>query len=79
MKKSDREERRRKLSEKAIAFYAQHNVTDTVEKLLNQLYVAAPSDVYGYMVRHIMYPALYTPTCFLRHIFITIVKHEREY
>lgn len=41
----------RKLKEKAVAFYAQHNVPTTIEKLLNGMFLAAPSDVYGYMVR----------------------------
>lgn len=41
----------RKLKEKAVAFYAQHNVPATIEKLLNGMFLAAPSDVYGYMVR----------------------------
>ena len=44
------EQRRRELTEKAMAFYAQHNVTSTVEKLLNDMFVASPRDVYGYMV-----------------------------
>ena len=42
--------RRRELSEKALAFYTQHNVTGTVEKLLNEMFLASPRDVYGYMV-----------------------------
>ena len=50
-KKAEQQQRRRELSEKAVAFYAQHNVTKTVEKLLNEMFVAAPKDVYGYMVR----------------------------
>lgn len=51
MKRAEQRERRRKeLSEKAMAFYAQHNVTDTVERLLNEMFVASPRDVYGYMV-----------------------------
>ena len=41
----------RKLKEKAVAFYAQHNVPATIEKLLNGMFLAAPPDVYGYMVR----------------------------
>ena len=40
----------RKLKEKAVAFYAQHNVPAAIEKLLNGMFLAAPSDVYGYMV-----------------------------
>ena len=39
-----------KLKEKALAFYAEHNVTGAIEKLLNEMYLAAPTDVYGYMV-----------------------------
>lgn len=51
MKKDEQQRLRKELSEKAIAFYAQHNVSQTLEKLLNQMFVAAPKDVYGYMVR----------------------------
>jgi len=40
----------RNLKEKAVAFYAQHNVPAAIEKLLNGMFLAAPSDVYGYMV-----------------------------
>ena len=49
-KAEHQEQRRRELTEKAMAFYAQHNVTSTVEKLLNDMFVASPRDVYGYMV-----------------------------
>lgn len=53
VKKAELEEqKRRELSEKAVAFYTQHNVTKTVEKLLNEMFVAAPKDVYGYMVSY---------------------------
>ena len=44
------EMKNRQLKERAVAFYAKHNVTDALEKLLNELFLAAPSDVYGYMV-----------------------------
>lgn len=44
------EVKNRKLKEQAIAFYSQHNVTQTLEKLLNELFLVAPQDVYGYMV-----------------------------
>lgn len=40
----------RQLKERAVAFYAKHKVTDALEKLLNELFLAAPNDVYGYMV-----------------------------
>lgn len=50
-KKDEQLRLRKELSEKAVAFYAQHNVSQTLEKLLNQMFVAAPNDVYGYMVR----------------------------
>ena len=49
-KKSEQQRQRRELSEKAVAFYSKHNVTETVERLLNEMFVAAPTDVYGYMV-----------------------------
>ena len=50
-KKAEQQQQRRKeLSERAMEFYAQHNVTSTVEKLLNEMFVASPRDVYGYMV-----------------------------
>lgn len=51
------EVRNRKLKEQAIVFFSQHNVTETLEKLLNELFLAAPNDVYGYMV------SLYHVTC----------------
>lgn len=44
------EMKHRQLKERAVAFYAKHNVTDALEKLLNELFLAAPTDVYGYMV-----------------------------
>ena len=50
-KKGEQQRLRRELGEKAVAFYAKHNVAATVEKLLNEMFVAAPTDVYGYMVR----------------------------
>ena len=40
----------RELKEKAVAFYSQCNVPATLEKLLNEMFFAAPPDVYGYMV-----------------------------
>lgn len=57
-KKGEQQRLRRELGEKAVAFYAQHNVSTILEKLLNQMFVAAPKDVYGYMVRprsHVYY------------------------
>ena len=42
--------RNKKLKERALAFYAEHNVTGAIEKLLNEMFLAAPTDVYGYMV-----------------------------
>ena len=57
-KKAEEQQRLRKeLTEKAVTFYAQHNVSKTVEKLLNEMFVASPKDVYGYMVSW--------PTCLL--------------
>ena len=44
------EMKNRQLKERAVAFYAKHKVTDALEKLLNELFLAAPNDVYGYMV-----------------------------
>ena len=44
------QQRRRELTDKALAFYTKHNVTETVEKLLNEMFLAEPRDVYGYMV-----------------------------
>lgn len=44
------EVRHRKLKEKAVAFYKQHDVTGVLEKLLNTMFLDSPSDVYGYMV-----------------------------
>ena len=52
IKQREQRRQRRELSEKAVAFYAQHNVQAALEKLLNDMFVAAPKDVYGYMVRH---------------------------
>lgn len=48
--RSKGELKQRELKEKAVAFYAQHNVPAALEKLLNEMFVAAPQDVYGYMV-----------------------------
>ena len=44
------EMKNRQLKERAVGFYAKHKVTDALEKLLNELFLAAPNDVYGYMV-----------------------------
>ena len=41
----------RKLKEEAVSFYAQHNVRETLENLLNAMFPDKPGDVYGYMVR----------------------------
>ena len=45
------EMKNKELKQRAVEFYAKHKVTDALEKLLNQLFIAAPNDVYGYMVR----------------------------
>ena len=50
VEKGEQQRLRRELCEKAVAFYAEHNVPKTVEQLLNEMFVAAPKDVYGYMV-----------------------------
>lgn len=42
--------KKKELKQRAVEFYAKHKVTDALEKLLNQLFIVAPSDVYGYMV-----------------------------
>ncbi len=47
------EVQRSKLKEEAVAFYAQHNVTDALETLLNRMFLEKPQDVYGYMVSSI--------------------------
>ena len=44
------EMKNKELKERAVEYYAKHKVTDALEKLLNQLFIAAPDDVYGYMV-----------------------------
>ena len=49
------EMKNKELKQRAVEFYAKHKVTDALEKLLNQLFIAAPSDVYGYMVRARVY------------------------
>lgn len=41
---------RKRLKERALAFYRQHGVTDALERLLNEMYLAEPKDIYGYMV-----------------------------
>jgi len=46
------EHKQKELKEKAVAFYTQYNVPAALEKLLNEMFVAAPQDVYGYMVSH---------------------------
>lgn len=40
----------RKLKEQAVAFYSEHKVQEALEKLLNEMFLAEPRDVYGYMV-----------------------------
>ena len=40
----------RELKEKAVSFYSQHDVTGSLEKLLNTMFIDSPSDIYGYMV-----------------------------
>ena len=45
------EMKNKELKQRAVEFYAKYKVTDALEKLLNQLFIAAPCDVYGYMVR----------------------------
>lgn len=40
----------RELKEKAVSFYSQHDVTGSLEKLLNAMFIDSPSDIYGYMV-----------------------------
>ena len=42
--------RNKKLKEQAVAFYSEHKVQDALEKLLNEMFLAEPRDVYGYMV-----------------------------
>ncbi len=44
------EVRNKRLKEEAVAFYSRHDVPGAIERLLNEMYPAAPSDVYGYMV-----------------------------
>lgn len=58
-KKDEQLRLRKELSEKAVAFYSQHNVSQTLEKLLNQMFVATPKDVYGYMVSSHVHDSLY--------------------
>jgi hypothetical protein len=53
------EMKNKELKQRAVEFYAKHKVTDALEKLLNQLFIAAPGDVYGYMVR--------ARVCIVRH------------
>ena len=45
------EMKNKELKQRAVEYYDKHKVTDALEKLLNQLFLAAPDDVYGYMVR----------------------------
>lgn len=40
----------RQLKEEAVSFYAQHNVRETLENLLNAMFPEKPGDVYGFMV-----------------------------
>ncbi len=42
--------RHRQLKEQAIAFYSEHKVQNALETLLNEMFLHAPVDVYGFMV-----------------------------
>ena len=43
-------ERQQKLRRKAVRFFKTHDVESKLETLLNEMFGAQPSDVYGYMV-----------------------------
>lgn len=36
--------------EQAVAFYKENKIPETLEKMLNVMYLARPKDLYGYMV-----------------------------
>lgn len=40
----------KKLKEKALAYYQENKVPESLEMLLNKMYLNEPDDVYGYMV-----------------------------
>ena len=44
-------EQQQKLRRKAVQFFKTHDVESKLETLLNEMFAAQPSDVYGYMVR----------------------------
>lgn len=44
-------ELQQKLRRKAVRFFKAHDVESKLETLLNEMFAAQPSDVYGYMVR----------------------------
>ena len=44
----------RALKEKAVAFYSQHDVAKSLERLLNEMFPSPPPDIYGYMVSRII-------------------------
>lgn len=43
-------ELQQKLRRKAVRFFKTHDVESKLETLLNEMFAAQPSDVYGYMV-----------------------------
>ena len=43
-------ELQQKLRRKAVRFFKAHDVESKLEGLLNEMFAAQPSDVYGYMV-----------------------------
>jgi len=43
-------ELQQKLRRKAVRFFKVHDVESKLEGLLNEMFAAQPSDVYGYMV-----------------------------
>ena len=38
------------LKKRAIAYYSENKVPQNIEKLLNDMFLEEPSDMYGYMV-----------------------------
>ena len=50
-------EQQQKLRRKAVRFFKTYDVESKLETLLNEMFAAQPSDVYGYMVRTNSNPA----------------------
>ena len=45
--------RNKEWKEQAVAFYQENKIPAMLEKMLNKMYLAKPTDIYGYMVSEI--------------------------